>query len=165
MAPVLQVPRGFTSMAGGAGVRVVADDLWNRLVWLWDIDSVFTHPCDAGGYPKAVGPSVADLAGALAAQPMREATDPVPVTIGGYDGLYVELATPDDITACREGYFRSWPGREDNAAGLTDLVWVLDVEGQRITFDLSYPPGTTPEQVDVLREIVTTATFIRRDGM
>lgn len=64
----------------------------------------------------------------------------------GISPLYVELATPDDITSCREGYFRSWPGREDNAAGLTDLVWVLDAEGQRITFDLSYPPSTTPER-------------------
>lgn len=107
---------------------------------------------------------MADLAGALAAQPMREATDPVPVTIGGYDGLYVELSTPDDITTCNGGYFRSWPGREDNGAGMTDLIWIVDVEGQRITFDLTYHPGTTPEQVDELREVVTTATFALREG-
>ena len=45
-------------------------------------------------------------------------TDPVPITIGGYDGLYVELSTPDDLSTCREGvddqvatfnYFWSWP--------------------------------------------------------
>ena len=108
---------------------------------------------------------MADLAGALAAQPMRKGTEPVPITIGGYDGLYVELSTPEDITACPDGGFRSWPGRGDTASGMTDLIWVVDVDGQRITFDLAYGPGTTPEQVDELREIVATATFALREGM
>ena len=161
VAPVLEVPEGFSSI-GGAGV--VDWGAGYRLVGLWDIDAVFTHPCDVSGSPERVGPSVADLAGALAAQPMREATEPVPVTIGGYEGLYLELSTPDDISNCPGGYFRSWPGREDNAAGVKYLLWIVDVEGQRITFDLSYTPGATPEQVDELREIVTTATFIRREG-
>jgi len=166
MAPVLQVPQGYFSIEGAGVIADEADDS-DRYLWLWDIGSVYTHPCDVGGYPEPVGPSVADLAGALAAQPMRDGTDPVAVTIRGYDGLYVELSTPDEIdfTTCRQGYFSSWPGRFDTAEGQADLLWIVDVEGQRITFDLSYPPGTTPEQVNELREIVTTATFIPREGM
>ena len=48
---------------------------------------------------------------------------------------------------------------------MMDLVWIVDVQGQRITFDVYYHPGSTPqEQVDELREIVTTATFAQREG-
>ena len=144
MAPVLQVPDGYFAI-DGSGIMAS----WYQVMWLFRIDSVYTHPCDPGGYLKDVGPSVADLANALAAQPMRDGTDPVPITIGGYDGLYVELSTPDDISTCREGvddlgasfnYFWSWPGRQDHATGIVDLVWIVDVEGQRITFDMWYHP-------------------------
>ena len=169
MAPVLQVPDGYFTM-DGSGVM----DSQYQVVWLWNIEHVYTHPCDPGGYLKAVGPSVADLANALAAQPMREATDPVPVTIGGYDGLYVELSTPDDLSTCREGldnlgdsynYFYSWPGRQDHTTGIMDLLWIVDVQGQRITFGVYYHPAAiTEEQLDELKEIVTTATFAQREG-
>ena len=117
-APVLAVPEGYTNIDG---TGVFADDIVSgaNAVWLWDIQSVYTHPCDWAGYPKSVGPSVEDLAGALAAQPMRDATDPAAVTIGGYEGLYVELSTPDDIdfTTCLKGTFNSWPGRSQRDAG------------------------------------------------
>ena len=168
MAPVLQVPGGYFTM-DGSGVM----DSQYQVVWLWNIEHVYTHPCDPGGYLKAVGPSVADLANALAAQPMREATDPVPITIGGYDGLYVELSTPDDLSTCREGvdnlgdsynYFYSWPGRQDHATNMMDLVWIVDVQGQRITFSVYHHRATPQEQVDELKEIVTTATFTQREG-
>ena len=169
MAPVLQVPDGYFAI-DGSGVMAS----WSQVVWLFRIESVYTHPCDPGGRLKDVGPSVADLANALAAQPMRDGTDPVPITIGGYDGLYVELSTPDDISTCRKGldekgasynYFYSWPGRQDHATGIVDLVWIVDVQGQRITFDVWYQPdATTPEHVDELKQIVTTATFAQREG-
>ena len=169
MAPVLQVPDGYFAI-DGSGVMAS----WSQVVWLFRIESVYTHPCDPGGRLKDVGPSVADLANALAAQPMRDGTDPVPITIGGYDGLYVELSTPDDISTCRKGldelgasynYFWSWPGRQDHATGIVDLVWIVDVQGQRITFDVWYQPdATTPEHVDELKQIVTSATFTQREG-
>lgn len=160
--PVLDVPQGYTNI-GSMVVRADAEE--NRVVWLWDIKRVYTDPCDSAGAPEPVGPSVADLAAALAAQPLSAGTDPVAVTVGGYDALYVEMTTPADLSMCRDGYFRSWPGREDPGPGKVDLLWIVDVEGQRITFDLSYPPNATPEQVDELRQIVTSATFIpREDG-
>lgn len=166
VAPVLEVPAGYVT-DGGMGVWADnGEEDGNSGVWVWDIRSVYTHPCDASGYPEAVGPSVTDLASALAAQPMREGTRPVPVTIGGHDGLYVELFTPDDLdfATCREGYFHSWPGRSDRAPGSMDLLWIVEVEGQRFTFDLTYPASATPDQVEELKEIVTTATFTRPEG-
>ncbi|NUU17359.1 hypothetical protein HP550_08870 [Cellulomonas humilata] len=165
-APVMSIPAGYSNIEGAGVSPGYLVDGAAGAVWLWDIQSVYTHPCDVGGYPEPVGPSVADLAGALATQPMRDGTDPAPVTIGGYDGLYVELSTPADLdfTTCRQGSFHSWPGRFQRDAGQVDLLWIVDVDGQRITFDVSYPPSATPEQVAELKEIVTTATFVRREG-
>lgn len=166
LAPVLQVPEGYTAFDEGSGVAandVASGDV--GVVWVWDIEAVYTHPCD-GGRPETVGPSVADLANALAAQPLRDGTDPVPVTVGGYDGLYVELSVPDDIDidSCDLGKFNSWPGRWQQGPGQVDRLWIVDVEGQRITFDVAATAGVTPETVNGLKELVTTATFTRPEG-
>ena len=155
---------GYTSIDGGAGVMADWEDY--RFMWLQNIRSVYAHPCDVD--PAPVGPSVADLANALVAQTLRDGTDPVPVTVGGYDGLYVEISVPEDfdLSTCRDGYFYFyfWPGRGEKSPGQVDLLWILDVEGQRMTFDLSYSPRSDPEEVEELKEIVMTATFMPRDG-
>ncbi|WP_129337085.1 hypothetical protein [Cellulomonas endophytica] len=162
--PVLEVPAGYLPL-DGAGIRDDGDGD-PRALTFWDVRAVYTHPCAADGYPEDVGASVADLAAALAAQPLREATAPVAVTVGGYDGLYLELGTPADLdlATCRDGYFHTWPGRSDRVPGATDLVWVLDVEGRRLTVDLSLPPSATAEQVEALRAVAAATTFVRRDG-
>jgi len=158
LLPVLSVPAGYLSIGTGVGT----DDL-ERYLWVWDVDSVFAHPCDASAEP--VGPSVADLANALAAQPLRAGTDPVPVTVGGYDGLYVELSVPDvvDDRACTDSDFSLWPERGQSDVqeilGQVDMVWIVDVDGQRITFDAAFMPTTSPAEVAELKAMVTTATF------
>jgi len=159
--PLVSVPEGFTSVKNGFGVRSgnwVTDDA--RVLTAWDIDSVYTHPCEAGASAAPVGPTVQDLADALAAQPMRSGTDPVPVTVGGHDGLYVELSVPDiDLSACPGGYFNSWPGRYQQVPGQVDMLWVLDVDGQRLVLDASYAAGVEGQQLAELKDMVTTATF------
>jgi hypothetical protein len=64
-------------------------------------------------------------------------TQPVPVTIGGYHGLYLKLTAPADIDRCRRGSVTIF-----TAAGNTWLQtdvpnsyiheWILNVRGQRI---------------------------------
>jgi hypothetical protein len=157
--PVLSVPQGFEGIESTTGVRT--DDL-ARYLWVWDVDSVFTHPCDAAAEP--VGPSVADLAQALSTQPLRSGTDPVPVTVGGYDGLYVELTVPQDLAAgaCPSGIFSLWPGRAQRwqeIRGQVDTLWIVDVEGQRLVFDAAHLPDVSPDDVAELHDMVTTATF------
>jgi hypothetical protein len=164
LLPVLSVPEGYDRIEGGVGVQ--ADDL-ERYLWVWDVSSVFTHPCDATAEP--VGPSVADLAEALAAQQLRKGTDPVPVTIGGYDGLYVELTVPDEVDAgdCPGGVFKLWPGRlqrYEEILGQVDMVWIVDVDGQRFVVDAAYEPTASPDEVAELEEMVTTATFTPAEG-
>lgn len=160
LVPVLSVPKGYVRIDAG----IIAQDQDLNFLWVWNIQSVYTHPCDA--VPMPVGPSVADLANALAAQPLRNGTDPVPVRVGGYDGLYVELSSPKDIDLdkCFMQAFNSWPGRGQRELGTMDLLWIVDVKGQRFTFDLSHAPTASPEQVNELKTMVTTATFIPRRG-
>lgn len=161
-APVVSVPEGFVAIGDGAGVArgdFETDDA--QVLWVWDIESVYTHPCQAGATAAPVGPTVADLAAALSAQPLREGTHPVPVTVGGYDGLYVELSMPDDVDvdACPDGMFLSWPGRNQQGPGQVDMLWILDVEGQRMTFDASASRAVGPAGLQVLTDMVTTTTF------
>jgi hypothetical protein len=112
---------------------------------------------------------VADLAEALAAQELRDGTDPVPVTVGGYDGLYVEVSVPDEVDAgdCPGGVFGLWPGRAQRyqeILGQVDMVWIIDVDGQRLVFDAAHDPNASPDEVAELEEMVTTATFTPAEG-
>ena len=162
--PVLTVPEGYSAIEDGIGVISANDE---RFVWVWNIELVDTHPCDALGHPAAVGPSTADLANALASQPLRDGTEPVPVSIGNYDGYYVEVSIPDDIdiAECHGGQFDSWPGRaQTGGAGQVDMLWILDVEGQRITFDASYAASASPAEVQELEDMVSSATFATAEG-
>lgn len=161
--PVLSVPEGYEVIEGGVGVRT---DDFSRYVWVWDVESVYAHPCDAS--PEPVGPSVGDLAEALAAQELRRGTDPVPVTVGGHEGLYVELSVPDEVDAgaCPSGVFGLWPGRaqrHQEILGQVDMVWIVDVDGQRLVFDAAHEDAG-PDEVAELEEMVTTATFAPTEG-
>jgi hypothetical protein len=164
LLPVLSVPEGYEAIGGGIGVG--ADHL-ARYLWVWDVKSVFAHPCDAS--PVPVGPSVADLAEALTNQSLRAGTDPHAVTVGGYDGLYVELSVPDavDASACPTGVFSLWPGRAEryqDVLGQVDMVWIVDVDGQRLVFDAAHLPDASADEVAELEEMVSTATFTPAEG-
>ncbi|WP_456845271.1 hypothetical protein [Cellulomonas sp. P5_C6] len=165
--PVVAVPPGFAATDDAAGVTAGGDARADgRMLRIWDVDSVYSHPCDPSRRTVAVGPTAADLADALAAQPMRAGTDPVPVTIGGYDGFYVELSVPEDvdIAACPGGKFFSWPGRWQQAPGQVDMLWIVDAEGQRVVFDAWALPGSSPQERTELQHMVTTATFVPSSG-
>lgn len=164
MLPVLTVPDGYSHSEAGSGVFVTDDtgsDGYSPHIAVWDISAVYTHPCDEGSRLEQVGPSVADLATALAAQPLRNGSTPAPVRVGGYDGLYVELSVPDDadFTECPGRRFNSWPGRWQQGPGQIDMIWILDVEGERLVLNAMHGPSAPPEQVDEVRRIVSTATF------
>lgn len=162
--PLVSVPEGFISAAEGVwSGEIEADD--GRVLFIWEINSVSSHPCEAGATAVPVGPTTADLAAALAAQPMRSGTDPVPVTVDGFDGFYVELSVPDiDLAACPGGKFNSWPGRWQQAPGQVDMLWILDVEGQRMVFDASRSAGVDGQQLAELKDMVTTTTFAPADS-
>jgi hypothetical protein len=160
--PVLTVPDGFSSFDQGSAVADWGSDITDaRVVWMWDVVNAYTHPCEAGAYAQPVGPSVADLATALAAQPLRDGAEPVPVSLGGYDGLYLELTVPDgtDIAACPFGRFSLWEGRWQQSPGQVNKLWILDVDGDRLVVDAAHGPDVSPEAVQEMDDMVDGITF------
>ena len=132
----------------------------------WEVQSVFNNPCKAGKHGVDPGPTVADLARALSAQPLRAGSNPVPVTVAGYHGLYVETSVPAhiDFGTCQDGYFDSWistggGGRYQQGPGQRDSLWILDVGGYRLVIDGEHMPGATQAQIDEITGMVKTLTF------
>lgn len=111
---------------------------------------LFRDPCrwavDAPEIP--VGPTVEDLANALAAQSAFEASDPVEVSLGGYSGQRVDLRLPSDVESCDMGEFYPWVGSL-YAQGPNNRwdVWILDVEGDRLIVIATHFPGTSAEDL------------------
>ena len=151
----ITVPAGWVA-AGGS--RVNKDEatvgFWN---WEGDFSTVYQDPCQWQGseIEPPVGPTVDDLANALASQAERGDAVPVDVTIGGYDGKLIELSVPPDIdfADCDHGEFRSWSGRFHQGPGQVDLVYILDVDGQRTVIDAAYMPSTS-EAVQAERQAI-----------
>jgi hypothetical protein len=93
-----------------------------------------------------VGPTAADLAAALAAAPGFDTTGPVDTSIGGLDGLYVELIGPS--AECTE--FELWSGpnscrcQTDIGDNHTDRnrLWIVDVDGTRLAVNILHGDPT-----------------------
>jgi hypothetical protein len=98
-----------------------------------------------------VGPTVDDLAAALAALPPFEvASPPSDVTAYGYSGKHLTIAVPPDLeweviagtalfTGCYQGVLRTWIAPPLSfafygyaAPGDTEEFWILDVDGTRL---------------------------------
>jgi hypothetical protein len=111
-----------------------------------------------------VGPSVDDLAAALAAlAPFQVTSAPEDVTIYGYSGKHLELTVPDlpvdgvgdhgHFTGCTDGNLKSWVAPFDTAEpgdayygytgpGYTEEYWILDVDGTRLMIVAERSPGS-----------------------
>ncbi len=101
-----------------------------------------------------VGPSVDDFANALADHPLLDATDPVPVTLGGYSGKYVDLQLPADLTRCDVGYYPWEPGIYAQGPSHRWHLWILDVDGIRVVAAAMDYAGTSAQHRAELDSIV-----------
>jgi hypothetical protein len=97
-----------------------------------------------------VGPEPIDLAEALAGQTGTESTDPEPVEIGGFSGVYLDYRNTGEGDC---GNMTRWPGREA-LVGERDQVWILDVDGTRLVIDAASFEGTSEADIEEMRTIV-----------
>lgn len=154
----LTVPEGWGNVQGygvvGEGATVV--------VWPSDAEAanVYADPCrwQDGFVDPPVGPSVDDLATALADQPQRGDGVPIDVSIDGHAGKMIELSVPDGISFadCDGGQFHTWQGRFQQAPGQVDRVHILDVGGQRVVIDAHFVPGTSDAELAEQQAIMDT---------
>ena len=82
----------------------------------WDVDEVYGTPCRWQSKPKVdPGPTVSGLASALAAQPLRHASVPRDVVLGGFRGKYLSWSEPKAPLACDQGSSRAGRRRDGRA--------------------------------------------------
>ena len=134
----------------------------------WTVHGVRADPCTSAGPAPQIGTSVADLADALAAQKLSTLTEPVPVTLDGHDGLYLELSVPSDIdpSACDLEAYVVWEGKPGDAhhvltdPGAVERLWILDVDGSRVVLGAITTPGVTGAKAGELKTIVESVRFV-----
>ena len=138
----------------------------------WLIANVYEDPCQWQGtlLDPPVGPTVDDLATALVAQKDRNAKAPTDVRLGGYPAKRVESSIPADLdpATCDEGVIRTWiaPGEDtalvDNTEdlgmhpGQLNVVYIVDVDGDRLVIDTWHMPGTSAADLAELDAILAS---------
>jgi hypothetical protein len=147
------------------------------MVSITTVTNLVSHGCrDHSWADPPVGPSVDDLAGALAdLAPFRVTSPPKDVTIYGYRGKHLELTVPDlqvegqgddrRFTECEEGNLKSWVAAIDTEPGdafygynaepgRTEEFWILDVDGTRLVIEANWSPASLREDVTEMRAIL-----------
>ncbi len=138
-------------------------------VWLGDasqdllrfqvFDTVYAEPCqnDNVAMNPQPGPSVDDLANALASLPGLQVTPPTDVTFGGYQGKQLTLTAPATGGPCR-AWILPLGATNDMVAGEQQRVWILDVDGQRLVIDA---PETSTVTADMKVDVQAVLDSIR----
>jgi hypothetical protein len=177
---VITVPDGWQSYGGFAVQRFDATPRY-LAVSVWDVVDVYANGCHWLGPKIHPGPTVDDLAAVLAARPLRNATAPLSVSLGGYHGKYLEWSVPVDIrfdaasqsfsdcdqgneNGLTRGYFKTWIAtdggdRYQQGPGQVDRLWILDIQGHRLVIDATYMPATSELDQVALRTVVDSIAF------
>lgn len=136
--------------------------------------NVARHGCrDQRPLDPPVGPTVDDLADALAGvPPFRVTSPPADVTMHGYRGKHVELTVPDlpvertpeglEFPTCEDRNLTSWFSPWDpvegffghSGPGYTEEFWILDVEGTRLVIVAHTSPSAAPKDIAEARAII-----------
>ena len=120
----------------------------------WAVGNVFANPCHSNDtlLDPPIDPSVDGLVAGLASQKGHPATTPTDVEVDGYAGTYMEMTVPAgiDVADCDHGEFRTWADPYGGCcryleAGQRDLLWILDVDGNRLVIDAALGPQTTKQ--------------------
>ena len=159
----VEVPEGWTPTPFGpleTGVSRVGDGGGVAVVI---VDNVVSDPCDAS-QPQlvpAVGPSVDDLVAAISNWAGFETTDPVDVTVDGFQGKQFELTAPGK-SFCHSAISTWSTVQRTNgmSANEVNLLRILDVAGTRVLVAAAHQPGkTTARDVAEIRRVFDSVHF------
>ena len=100
------------------------------------------------------------------------------MSLGGYEGSYLEWSVPGDAVVTGDAEFEgcdvepssglrdfvSWfdtetSDRYQQVAGQVDHLWILDVDGQRLVVDATYSPDVSQADRDELQRVVASIRF------
>lgn len=115
------------------------------------ITTLYAEACESEGTEFDVGPTVDDLANALVSLEDFEVSEPIDVTLSGYQGKRVRVTVPMDAdvenSECYDGYSLG-PGHSYAVAGQTDDIWIIDMDGIRLVPTIATGPETPAETVE-----------------
>ena len=151
------------SISKGQGVSSA-----NAWMPMWSLDGVYADPCGGVEGPPA-GPSVEDLATAFTTIPGTEATEPADVTVGGLPAKLVVVTVPEDI-GCAPNEFYLWYddiscgsdspcGRYASARGSTTRIWIVEVDGTRLTLEGETYENARPELEQEIQGMIDSIQF------
>jgi len=140
----------------------------NAWMPLWSLDGVYADPCGGVEAPPA-GPSVEDLAAAFTTIPGTDATEPADVTVGGLPAKLVVVTVPEDI-GCAPNEFFLWYddiscgsespcGRYASALGSTTRIWIVEVDGTRLTIEAETYENARPELEQEIQGMIDSIQF------
>lgn len=166
IAAQVTLPAGFTGNPGAVWVNSLGDDDWGHL-GITTTGDVHSDPCTRTAAPPSNSATINDFAEALAAQKVTTTTEPVPVSLGGHEGLQLTVSAPAEFDAsrCTDEALVAWQEKGDGLAGIGpgDVVrlWVVDVDGQQVVLVLNTEGDGTEETVELLTSIAESATFAK----
>jgi hypothetical protein len=170
---IVDVPEGYFSNGGyviDAGHDGVSDDQFGEIS-VWHAVQVLTDPC-RDRTATGVGPTVEDLATALA-RANGPSSQPRPVVLDGHRGLSLEVKVPPDtdLTRCTANNYTLWrtEPQGDSAytmsiPGVTNHLWILDVDGTRLVLVATLHPDQTDELHQEQLSIAESARFATGDS-
>jgi hypothetical protein len=131
---------------------------------------VFADPCRWESTDPISVATVDEFVAALTAQPGRDASEPVDITIDGYSGKAITLHIADDadFSECDQNTFGTWdcygpaaprPCGFTGGPGETSVDYILDVDGVLVAWHTGYQAGTPADIVAEQETLVLSATF------
>ena len=181
LAVVADMPAGWLAIEAQHGIEnaIATNSAPSGIAILFEMpaNGLFSDACrwDVAGSGNgeqngdvAVGPTVADLVGALRANASYTSSTASPVAFGPYSGQALELRFPPDLdpetcdaeTGADAGQFRVMPDTIYSQGKAN--IWrmsVVDVAGTRIVTILEYFPGTDPAKLAEAAAIVDSFEF------
>lgn len=161
--------RAFTVPAGWATTEAFVfkdrDGPGEVMFGTWIVSHIYADSCHWRGTLVDVGTTVDELASALMDQEGRDASAPTDVMLGGFPAKRIELSVPADldIATCDNEFLRSWPdpgpdesGGLPSRVGQTDVVYIVDVDGNRLVIDAGHMPASSEENLAELEEVLAS---------
>jgi hypothetical protein len=152
---------GWSGQGDGIGGLYQGEDSELAIFWFaGEEPSLYRRACDSSGTEFDPGPSVGDLADALASLEDFETTEPADVAVSGFQCKRVAVTVPLDVdvrsSACDAAKYSLSPNRWYQAPGQTDNMLILDVNGERHTITLSTTPATPTDVAAQLDQMLTS---------
>jgi hypothetical protein len=134
-------------------------------IGLWAVDEIYRDACAGDALTRVT--TVRGLAASLVDQRRTTTSDPRPVRLAGYRGLYLEVTSPThlDYATCNDAEVNYW--RAGNAdrwtrmPGMLDRVWILNVKGRPLMWVMAVPPSASTRQVERMTDIVEHVRLVQ----